>query len=290
MTSSDAGREFEGRRALVTGGSRGIAAELSRALARRGALVGVNFSAAADGASGQQSAAEALVAEIRAEGGRAVALEQDLMQDRAGEALAEKARAEIGPVDTLVLSASIQYHVPFLEQSVAQVSDQVRINLLSNIQILQGLLPDMVLARYGRILTIGSVQEVSPTAEMPIYSMTKAAMKNLVENLAVQGGGQNVIFNNIAPGLVATDRNAFRREDAEAWERLQRRANPVGRAGRPQDLTALAMHLLSPANSFTTGATIYATGGAHIPIAGGATAPRFHLPQEASDKDRAVSG
>lgn len=290
MTTPDAGREFEGRRVLVTGGSRGIAAELSRTLARKGALVGVNFSAAADGASGKQSAAERLVAEIRAEGGQAVALEQDLMQDRAGVALAEKARAGIGPVDTLVLSASIQYHVPFLEQSVEQVADQVRINLFSNIQILQGLLPDMVRANYGRILTIGSVQEVSPTAEMPIYSMTKAAMKNLVENLAVQGGAQNVIINNIAPGLVATDRNAFRRKEPEEWERLQKRANPVGRAGVPQDLTALAMHLLSPQNSFTTGATIYATGGAHIPVAGGAEAPRFHLPQEGSDKDRAVSG
>lgn len=162
MTPTDTGRIFEGRRALVTGGSRGIAAELSRALARRGAVVGVNFSAAADGASGKQSAAEKLVAEIRAEGGQAVALEQDLMQDHAGRSLAEMARAEIGPVDTLILSASIQYHVPFLEQSVEQVTDQMRINLLSNIQILQALLPDMVRAGYGRILTIGSVQEVSP--------------------------------------------------------------------------------------------------------------------------------
>lgn len=290
MTSGSTGRMFEGRRALVTGGSRGIAAELSRALARRGALVGVNFSAAADGASGQQSAAARLVDEIRAEGGEAVAIEQDLMQDHAGAALARKAQAEMGAVDTLVLSASIQYHVPFLEQSLAQVSDQMRINLLSNIQILQGLLPDMVRANYGRILTIGSIQEVSPTAEMPIYSMTKAAMKNLVENLALQGGALNVIINNIAPGLVATDRNAFRREKPDEWERLQKRANPVGRAGVPQDLTALAMHLLSPENSFTTGATIYATGGAHIPIAGGAEAPRFELPQEASEKDRAVTG
>lgn len=290
MTSGNTGRSFEGRRALVTGGSRGIAAELSRALARRGALVGVNFSAAADGASGKQSAAERLVDEIRAEGGKAVAIEQDLMQDQAGVALAEKARAEIGPVDTLILSASIQYHVPFLEQSVAQVTDQMRINLLSNIQILQGLLPDMVRANYGRILTIGSIQEVSPTAEMPIYSMTKAAMKNLVENLAVQGGAQNVIINNIAPGLVATDRNAFRREQPEQWERLQKRANPVGRAGVPQDLTAMAMHLLSPENGFTTGATIYATGGAHIPMAGGAETPGIHLPKAASDKDRAATG
>lgn len=115
-------------------------------------------------------------------------------------------------------------------------------------------------------------------------------MKNLVENLSVQGAAQGVMINNIAPGLVATDRNAFRREEPAEWEALQKRANPVGRAGRPQDLTALAMHLLSPENSFTTGATIYATGGAHIPIAGGGKPPRFHLSQEESARGRAKLG
>ncbi|UWR13442.1 SDR family NAD(P)-dependent oxidoreductase [Sulfitobacter mediterraneus] len=279
-------KEFAGRRALVTGGSRGIAAELSRALARHGAQVAVNFSAVADGEIGKESAAEQLVAEIRAEGGVAVAIEQDLMQENAGQALAQKAADALGEIDTLVLSASIQYHVPFLCQSSRDVADQMRINLVSNIELLQAVLLPMVTSGFGRILTIGSIQEVSPAAEMPIYSMTKAAMKNLVENLAVQGAGQGIMINNIAPGLIQTDRNAFRRQDPNNWQALQEQANPVGRAGLPSDLTALAMHLLSPVNTFTTGATIYATGGSHIPNAGGKSDPGLTLPDITAVKDR----
>lgn len=290
MTGSNDARTFAGRRALVTGGSRGIAAELSRALACRGALVGVNFSAAADGHFGKESAAETLVCHIRAAGGEAVSIEQDLLLEGGGRSLAEKARLAIGPIDTLVLSASIQCHVPFLRQSADQIADQIQINLVSNIELLQAVLPDMVRRGYGRILTIGSIQEVSPTAEMPIYSMTKAAMKNLAENLAAQGGRQGIIVNNIAPGLIETDRNAFRRRNPDAWKELQENANPVGRAGVPADLVAMAMHLLSPENTFTTGATIYATGGSHIPNAGQSGAGGFVLPDSGSEEERAATG
>ena len=144
----------------------------------------------------------------------------------------------------------------------------------------QALIPDMDANCYGLILTIGSIQEVAPGGEMPIYAMTKAAMKNLVESLSQQGARHGIIVNNIAPGLIATDRNAFRRADAEDWNRVQERANPVGRAGRPEDLTALALNLLSPANTFTTGATVYATGGAHIPAAGAPGNGGLGLPEE----------
>jgi len=283
-------KQFDGRRALVTGGSRGIAAEIALALARQGATVAVNFSARADGKIGKGDAAERLVDDIKSEGGTAVAVEQDLMQPGAGRTLAEKAAQAIGPIDTLLLSASIQYHVPFLLQSTKDVAEQMRINLIANIELLQACLPDMARAGFGRVLTVGSVQEVSPAAEMPIYAMTKAAMKNLVENLAVQAAPQGVIINNIAPGLVQTDRNEFRRADLDAWETLQRGANPVGRAGLPSDLTPLALTLLSPTNSFTTGATIYATGGSHIPNAGGQNHPGLTLPETADTRPSEAAG
>lgn len=266
MNMEDIPRDFTGRRVLVTGGSRGIAAELSCRLAMRGAEVAVNFSAAADSRFGRADAAAGLVERIRGGGGSAVCVEQDLLAPDGGAALAQKTSALIGPVDTLVLSASIQYHIPFLLQTPKDVADQLRINLQSNIELLQGLMAPMARAGYGRILMIGSVQEVSPSPEMPIYAMTKAAMKNLVENLAVQSARRGIMINNIAPGLIQTDRNAFRRNDPADWDRAQTGANPVGRAGQPDDLMALALHLLSPDNTFTTGATIYSTGGSHIPV------------------------
>ncbi|MCK7615714.1 SDR family NAD(P)-dependent oxidoreductase [Roseibium sediminicola] len=261
--------DFTGHRVLVTGGSRGIAAELSYQLAMHSADVAVNFSAAADSRFGRAEAAQSLVSRIKADGGRATCVEQDLMLEDGGTQLATKTLDAMGAIDTLVLSASIQYHVPFLLQTPKDVSEQLRINLQSNIELLQTLMPHMAQAEYGRILAIGSIQEVSPSPEMPIYAMTKAAMKNLVENLAVQSASRGIMINNIAPGLIQTDRNAFRRSDPSDWDRLQSTANPVGRAGLPGDLTSLALHLLSPENTFTTGATIYSTGGGHIPVGTG---------------------
>lgn len=270
--------DFNGRKVLITGASRGIAADIAKSLAERGAFVAVNYCAAADAKMGKQQAAQRLVDEICQAGGKARAIEQDLMVAGAGGQLVARASQEIGPIDTLVLSASIQYHIPFLLQSAEDIADQLRINLQTNIELLQAALPSMARNGYGRILNIGSIQEVSPAAEMPIYALTKAAMKNLIENLAQQCGSAGVVLNNLAPGLIETDRNAFRRENSDEWLAFQKSVNPVGRAGLPSDLTPMALYLLSPENSFTTGATIYATGGSHITNAGMLNQPSLVLP------------
>ncbi len=258
---------FKGRRILITGASRGIAAAMARALAAEGAAVAVNYSAVADAVASKAQAAETLVAEIVAAGGRAMAIETDLTRDNSGHTLVEKAIDALGSVDGLVLSASVQRHVPFLLQSREDLNIQMRVNLYANIEILQSAIPPMVAAGFGRILTIGSIQEVVPSAEMPIYAMTKAGLKNLVENLAVQTAPHGITVNNLAPGLIQTDRNEHRRADIEQWQRLARSANPLGRAGTPEDLVGAALQLLSAEASFITGATLYATGGAHIPVA-----------------------
>lgn len=257
---------FAGRKVLVTGGSRGIAAAISRALAKQGAVVAVNFSAAADASAGKSEAAQQLVNEINDNGGKAVAVEQDLMLEGGGQALVRNAVDQIGKLDSVVLSASVQKHIPFLFQKPEDIAAQFRINLQANIEILQEVLPMMASCRFGRVLTIGSIQEVAPSPEMPIYAMTKSALRNLVESLAVQSAHLGITINNLSPGLIQTDRNEHRRQDEEAWARLTSSANPMGRAGRPEDLVASALHLLSEPASFITGATLYATGGAHITL------------------------
>jgi NAD(P)-dependent dehydrogenase (short-subunit alcohol dehydrogenase family) len=91
-----------------------------------------------------------------------------------------------------------------------------------------------------------------------------------------------VTINNLSPGLIETDRNAFRRADPSHWLQSVRKANPMGRAGQPSDLAGAALYLCSNAASFVTGATLFVTGGAHIPrtpaadppvVTMGATAP-----------------
>lgn len=255
---------FAGRTALVTGASRGIAAAIARGLAAAGARVAISYSEKADAAAGHAGAAEALVGEITQAGGQAVAIESDIAEPGAAERLIADCDREIGAIDTLVLSASAQVNKVFWRQTASDIATQLQVNVTANVALLQAVLPRMQAEQYGRILTIGSVQEVAPGAEMPIYAMTKAALRNLVENLAVQCARDNVMINNIAPGLIQTDRNAFRREDSAGWQEFIRSANPAGRAGRPEDVVRPALFLLAPDNSFTTGTTIYVAGAAQV--------------------------
>ncbi len=260
----DEGQQFAGRRILVTGASRGIAAAIAEGLAMAGAEVVVNHSPSADAAAGHAEAGKELATRVRSSGGRIELVPFDLVATGAGGALAAAATAE-GPIDSVVLSASTQVHVPFIAHAAQDVARQIQLNIVANIELLQALLPGMIAARFGRVLSIGSVQEVAPSPEMPIYSMTKAAMKNLMENLAASHAVDGVTFNSLSPGLVRTDRNAFRRADPGEWARAQALANPLGRAADVQEMVPPALFLLSREAAFVTGATLYATGGGHIP-------------------------
>ncbi|WP_323765699.1 SDR family oxidoreductase [Marinovum sp.] len=259
---TDAG--FSGRTALVTGASRGIAAAIAKGLAGQGARVAISYAASADRAAGHEGAADRLVEEIKAAGGEAIAIESDIAQPGAAERLVAECEQRFGAIDTLVLSASAQVNKVFWRQTPSDIATQLQVNLTANVALLQAVLPRMQAEHYGRILTIGSVQEVAPGAEMPIYAMTKAALRNLVENLAVQCARDNVMINNIAPGLIQTDRNAFRRQDRTEWQAFIRSANPAGRAGQPQDVVRPALFLLAPDNTFTTGTTVYVAGAAQV--------------------------
>jgi NAD(P)-dependent dehydrogenase (short-subunit alcohol dehydrogenase family) len=267
MSTGPLSIDFSGNRVLVTGGSRGIAGEIARSFARNGADVAVNYCSTADQLAGYPDAAACLIQEMRGFGSSAHAVEADLLRPGEARRLVAEAMSLLGSIDILVLSASVQIHKDFIEMRDEDVAAQLQINLISNIQILQETIPPMRERRRGRIISIGSVQETAPSAEMPIYAMTKAAQDNLVRNLAVENAPYGITVNNVAPGLVKTDRNAFRREDMDAWNRLTAEANPIGRAGLPEDIAPAVLFLASDAASFMTGATLQITGGAHIPRA-----------------------
>lgn len=261
-----------GRRALITGASRGIAAAIAETFAANGAIVGVNYSAAADRKAGLEGAAGQLAERIAAAGGTAHLLEQDMTEPDAAERLHKQMEATVGACDILVVSASVQVHRNFLDMPLADTLRQLQINFLATVGLLQGVLPGMKARGYGRVLTLGSVQEAAPSPEMPIYAATKAAQTNLVRTLSVEMAPYGVTLNNLAPGLVQTDRNAFRRVDPRNWEESVRGANPMGRAGLPTDMVGAALYLCSDAAAFVTGSTLFVTGGAHIPQPGYDTA------------------
>jgi NAD(P)-dependent dehydrogenase (short-subunit alcohol dehydrogenase family) len=115
---------------------------------------------------------------------------------------------------------------------------------------------------WGRVLTIGSIQQFSPHPGMIVYAGSKAMQHNFAVNLARQVAGAGVTVNNLAPGVIATARN--REQLVENAERLKTRI-PVGRIGRPEDLVGAALLLCSDAGSYINGASVLVDGGRHIP-------------------------
>jgi NAD(P)-dependent dehydrogenase (short-subunit alcohol dehydrogenase family) len=254
-----------GRAALITGGSLSIGRALALAFAGHGADVAIHASAAADAAYGFPDAAAETARECSGRGARAVAIEGDLAEPGAGRRVVERAIAALGKVDVLVVGASIQHRGAFETVTAEQVRRQVAINFQATIDLLQAALPGMKERGWGRVVTIGSINQVRPEPELSVYAALKDAQKNLCLNLARVYAPHGVTLNNLAPGLVATERNRWRRADAEAWTRIERAASPTGRAGTPDDLVGAALLLCSDAGAYIAGADLMVTGAGHLP-------------------------
>lgn len=242
-----------GRTALVTGSSRGIGAAIARGLAGAGARVIVHGSRA--------GAADVTRDTIAVDGGSAVAIAGDLAAPGGGRAVAEAAEA-IAPVDILVLNASAQVNATLAELAPEDLALQIDVNLRATVDLLQTLLPRMAERGWGRVVGIGSINQLRPKAIVTAYAATKAAQHNLIQSQARDYARFNVLLNTLAPGLVDTDRNAGRRDaDPAAWAEYVRTLNWMGRAGRPDEMVGAAIFLASDACSFMTGETVVLSGG-----------------------------
>lgn len=255
---------MQGRRAMVTGGSVSIGRAIALAFADAGADVAIHHCAAADRAFGKPDAASETANEISARGVRAFVIDADFAI--AGEAKRTVAVASdaLGGVDVLVVCASIQYRVAFEDVTDEQIERQTRINFNATVELLRAALPPMKARRWGRVLTIGSINQTRPERELTIYAALKSAQHNLAINLARQYAPFGVTINNLSPGLIATERNKWRREDASAWAAIERDSSPMARAGTPDEVAGAALLLCSDAGSFITGADLQATGGRHL--------------------------
>ncbi len=253
-----------GRRALVTGGSMSIGRAIVLAFADAGAELAIQYAASADSALANDSAAQELALLLAERGVRHGLIEADFAKAGEGTRTVRAAEQLLGGVDVLVLCASVQQREPFSAISVAERERQTRINFDASVELLQAVVPGMQSRGWGRILTIGSVNQTRPEPELAIYAALKCAQHNIGINLARQLAPHGVTVNNLSPGLVATARNSWRRADAAQWEAIARGANPMGRAGTPEEMAGAALLLCSDAGSFITGADLQATGGAHL--------------------------
>ena len=260
-----AGRfSMTGRRALVTGGSVSIGRAIAIALAEAGADIALHYARAADDAGGLPSAAAERAAAGTALGRRAALVEADFeTRGAAGQALREASEA-LGGIDILVVCASIQYRTAFEAITPEQVERQWRINFAATVELMQAAMPPMRERGWGRVLTIGSINETRPEIELAVYAALKSAQHNLAINLARQYAAHGVTVNNLSPGLIATERNRWRRLNQDSWTDIQRRANPMGRAGTPDEIAGGALLLCSEAGRFITGADLQIDGGHHL--------------------------
>lgn len=244
------------RTALVTDARREIGRAIALTLAEAGARLAIHHA----GTPEESSDAETVVREIEEKGGVAKSFGQDFAADDAGHRLAA-AVAAWSPVDILVLNASVEFPEALGTIDRARFDRQTAINLRSPLELLQDLVPPMAGRGWGRVVTIGSVQQVRPHPQMLVYAGTKAAQLNWAWNLARQFGGQGVTVNNLAPGAILTARN--RAQMATEGEALAQRI-PAGRLGRPDDLAGAALLLCSDAGAYINGVNLFVDGGRAI--------------------------
>ncbi|CAN7709238.1 3-oxoacyl-ACP reductase FabG [Bradyrhizobium sp. LjRoot220] len=230
--------------ALVTGGSRGIGAAIAMMLAELGAAVAVNYrERAAD--------AEAVVAKIKAGGGRAIAVAADVSQAAAVTAMVEQVARDLGPIDVLVNNAGIALVRSVDELSEADFDQTILVNLKSVFLCTQAVLPAMRARQWGRIVNISSGAARGAGAIGPHYNASKAGMEGLTRGYAARLVKEGITVNNVAPSLIETDMMRGRTDLA--------RNIPLGRMGQPEEVAqAVAMVL---GNDYMTGQTIILNGG-----------------------------
>jgi NAD(P)-dependent dehydrogenase (short-subunit alcohol dehydrogenase family) len=247
---------LDGRRALVTGAPRGIGKSIALALAECGANVVINYASS-------RELAEQAAAEAAAFGVSAHAIQAELGKDGAAQKLYEQSVAALGGIDILVHNASVQYRRAWTEIPGDEFDHQIAVNLKAMFELTQLAVPPMCDRGWGRVLMIGSVQQMKPSPMMMVYAGTKQAQLSMARNLAMRVGPFGVTVNNLAPGAIDTFRNVESFGDPANIERLNGRI-PLGRVGQPDDCAAAALLLCSDAGQYITGADLFVDGGLSI--------------------------
>jgi 3-oxoacyl-[acyl-carrier protein] reductase len=246
-------KNLEGKVALVTGASKGIGAEIARELAERGAAVAVNY-------SGSKAAAEKVVAEIKAKGGKAIAVQADLSNPDAIGPLVETVAAQLGPIGILVNNAGIYEFGPLEAVTPEHFHKQFNVNVLGLLLTTQAALKHFEPSG-GSVINIGSVAAAGlPSAS--VYSATKGALDSITVSLSRELGPKKIRVNSLNPGMVETEGVHAAGFIGSDFQKQAEAETPLGRIGQPRDIAGIAAFLASDDSYWVTGQTIRASGGA----------------------------
>jgi 3-oxoacyl-[acyl-carrier protein] reductase len=241
---------LENRRALVTGGSRGIGAAIVKRLARDGAHVAFTCVSKPDQADETAKAARAL-------GVRAIAIQADSADAKAVVAAVERTAGELGGIDILVNNAGIAVVQPIDDFPLEEFDRTLAVNLRAVFVATQAAVRHM--GTGGRVITIGSCNaDRMPFAGGAVYAMSKAGLVGLVKGLARDLGPRGITINNVQPGPIDTDMNPA---DSEFAAMLRKQVMALPRYGTSDEIAGMVAYLAGPGAGFVTGASLTIDGG-----------------------------
>ena len=244
------------RVAVVTGAASGMGLAVSRRLAERGDRV-----ALLDYSDTVQQAAD----DLRAAGTRTLAARVDVTDRNAVEEALRRVRETFGPIEIMVTSAGLDSFEPFTDITIESWERVLAINLTGTFHCLQAAVPDMIEARWGRMVTISSSSAQSGAARMAHYVASKGGVIGLTKALALELAPHGITVNTIPPGFIDTPM-ARRAEAAGNLPSIDAVAarTPVRRAGTPEDIAAACAFLCSDEAGYITGQLIGVNGGWYL--------------------------
>ncbi|MDK2888342.1 MAG: 3-oxoacyl-[acyl-carrier protein] reductase [Thermoanaerobacter sp.] len=242
---------LDGKKAIVTGASRGIGRAIALALARAGADVVVNY-------NGQAAAAEEVAARIREMGRQAVTCRADVSIPAEAVKLVNVAVEQLGAVHILVNNAGITRDNLVMRLAEEDWDRVLEVNLKGAFNTIKAASRLMLKARWGRIINISSIVGITGNAGQASYAASKAGLIGLTKAVARELGSRNITVNAVAPGFILTDMTASLPENVK--EKMLGQV-ALGRFGQPEEVAAVVVFLASEGAGYITGQTIVVDGG-----------------------------
>jgi len=245
--------KLKGKVAVVTGASKGIGAAIAKSLAAEGSSVVVNYSSSKEGA-------DKVVAEIQAQGGKAIAVQGDVAKSADVQRIFADTKKAFGRLDVLVNNAGIYQFAPLEQITEEHFHNQFNTNVLGL------LLATKEAAKYfppegGSVINISSVVSQITPPTSAVYSGTKGAVDAVTRVLAKELGPKNIRVNSINPGIIETEGTHTAGFIGSDFEKKNAAEAPLGRTGQPSDIAPIAVFLASQDSGWLTGETLIASGG-----------------------------